>query len=108
MTTKTATTARSKTAVAKSSRISTPWGDATLVEEARVPQSVGEKKFTTLFQLLESSGGERLVRITYTSDGVARRGPVTLRARDVKRLQAALEGRPALAAALGFGLGGDA
>jgi hypothetical protein len=103
MTTKTTTTTGPKTAASKRFRISTPWGDATLVEEARVPQSVGEKKFTTLFQLLESSGGERLVRITYTSDGVARRGPVTLRVRDVERLRAALEGRPALAAALGFG-----
>jgi hypothetical protein len=90
---------------AKRSGISTPWGPSTLVEEARVAQSVGEKKFEVLLQLLESSGGQTLLRIAYTSDGIARRGPVTVRARDVKRLRAALERRPALAAALGLGAG---
>jgi len=101
VTTKPAT--QPKTAAAKRSKVSTPWGLSALVEEARVAQSVGEKKFALLVQLLESSSGETLIGIAYTSGGIARRGPVTLRAGDVKRLRASIEGRPALAAALGFG-----
>ncbi|HEY4347007.1 MAG TPA: hypothetical protein VGM80_05410 [Gaiellaceae bacterium] len=91
---------------AKAAKVSTPWGPSTLVEEARVPQSAPsadgepEKKFATLFQLLEPDRGEPLIRIAYTTDGVVRRGPVTMRARDMKRLLTALESRPALAAAL--------
>ena len=42
----------------------------------------------------------------YTTDGIARRGPVTFRVRDVERLRAALREHPGLADALGFG--GDA
>jgi hypothetical protein len=83
----------------------TPWGPAGLVEDARVPQQAGAKRFSTVVELLESESGERLVRIAYTTDGVARRGPVTLRARDLERLRAALAGRPELAAALGLGDG---
>jgi hypothetical protein len=94
--------------MARPRRVSTPWGPATLVEEARVNQTGGGKKFTTLFQLLESRRDEKFVRIAYTTDGIVRRGPVTLRARDLERLHAALEGRPALAALLGLGLGGGA
>jgi hypothetical protein len=98
-------TLSSMTTNVKAPRVSTPWGPSTLVEEARVPQSAAEKKFAALFQLLESAAGERYVRIAYSTDGVVRRGPVTLRARDVKKLHSALEGRAELAAALG--LGGD-
>ena len=47
------------------------------------------------------------MRFAYATDGVVRRGPVTMRVRDVERLRSALEKRPALAAALGI-LGGDA
>jgi hypothetical protein len=83
----------------------TPWGPAAVLEEAKVAQQAGEKRFTTLFQLLESESGERLVRIAYTTDGAVRRGPVTLRARDVGRLHAALVSRPQLAAALGLQAG---
>ena len=46
--------------------------------------------------LLEAVDGERLVRFAYTTDGHARRGPVTLRARDLERLRAALERTPGL------------
>ena len=49
--------------------------------------------------------GERLVRFAYTTGGVARRGPVTLRAEDLERLRAALTEHPQLAEAL---LGGGA
>ncbi len=84
----------------------TPWGDAAVVEEAKVAQRVGEKRFATIVQLLETPAGEQLVRIAYTTDGIARRGPVTLRARDLVRLQAAVAGRHGLAAALGLSGGG--
>ncbi len=84
----------------------TPWGNATVVDEAKVAQRVGDKRFATLVQLLEAPDGEPLVRIAYTTDGIARRGPVTLRARDLERLRAALQARPALASV--FGLAEDA
>jgi hypothetical protein len=78
----------------------TPWGAAALVEEAVVPQRVGDKRFSVAVQLLEAPKGERLVRFAYTTDGIARRGPVTMRARDLGRLRAALERAPVLALAL--------
>ena len=73
-----------------------------MVEEAKVAQRAGEKRFATVVQLLEAADGEPLVRIAYTTDGIARRGPVTLRARDLERLRAAVEARPVLAAAIGL------
>ena len=42
------------------------------------------------------------MRFAYTTGGSARRGPVTLRSRDLERLRAGLEGRPGLAEALGL------
>jgi len=53
-------------------------------------------------QLLEGEKGERLVRFAYTTGGSARRGPVTLRLRDLERLRAGLAERPGLAEALGL------
>ncbi len=81
-------------------KTATPWGSAALVERVSVPQRAGGKRFSSMFELLETDGGERLVRIAYSTDGTARRGPVTLRARDVERLRAALGEHPALAEAL--------
>ena len=78
----------------------TPWGPAALVEELRLPQRAGEKRFSSVVQLLEGPKGEQLVRFAYATDGVARRGPVTLRARDLERLRSALREHPKLAAAL--------
>jgi hypothetical protein len=78
----------------------TPWGAATLVEEAMVPQRVGDRRFAVVVQLLEAPSGERLIRFAYTTGGSARRGPVTMRARDLERLRAALERAPVLAQAL--------
>jgi hypothetical protein len=46
--------------------------------------------------------GERLVRFAYSTDGVARRGPVTLRERDVVRLRTLLDQHPDFGAALGL------
>jgi hypothetical protein len=83
-------------------RAATPWGSATLVEEVTVAQRAGERRFATVVQLLETDAGERLVRFAYTTDGVARRGPVTLRTRELARLRSALAERPALAEALGM------
>jgi hypothetical protein len=82
-------------------KAATPWGAAELLEEASVPQRVGEKRFAVVVQLLEAPGGERLIRFAYTTDGSARRGPVTMRARDLERLRAALERAPVLRETLG-------
>ena len=90
-------------ATAASSRpktIATPWGSAHAVEQLTVPQRAGEKRFASLIQLLETDKGERLVRFAYTTGGTARRGPITLRARDLERLRTALAEHPALAEAL--------
>jgi len=91
-----------KSSPAPRSPVATPWGAAAVVEEASVAQRVGERRFTVVVQLLETRAEERLVRFAYTTDGVARRGPVTLRARDVERLRAALERAPVLRDALGL------
>jgi hypothetical protein len=83
-------------------KTATPWGPATLVEELSVQQRSGDKRFASVVQLLESAKGERLVRFAYSTGGMARRGPVTLRARDVQRLVDGLGRCPQLAATLGF------
>src|SRR5512133_125802 len=81
----------------------TPWGAAKTLEQLTLPQRAGEKRFASVIQLLETDRGERLVRFAYTTGGVARRGPVTLRLRDLERLRAALAEHPELARAFGFG-----
>jgi hypothetical protein len=86
----------------KPTTVATPWGRATLVEELTLKQQAGEERFASLVQLLEAGNGERLVRFAYTTDGVSRRGPVTLRARDVERLRKGVAARPGLAAILGM------
>ena len=65
-----------------------------------MPQRAGDKRFAVTVQLLETRGGDALIRFAYTTDGTARRGPVTMRARDLERLRAALERAPALEEAL--------
>ena len=87
-------------------KAATPWGDAALLDQVELPQRAGERRFASVVQLLENGKGERLVRFAYTTDGSARRGPVTLRARDLARLHQALRRHPELAATLG--LGGEA
>jgi hypothetical protein len=81
-------------------KTATPWGRAELVECVTVKQQAAEKRFASVFELLETERGERLVRIAYSTNGAARRGPVTLRARDLDRLRDALVEHPALAEAL--------
>jgi hypothetical protein len=82
----------------------TPWGRATILEELRVAQRSGDRRFETIVQLLEDEKGGELVRFAYSTGGTARRGPVTLRGRDLERLKAQLSSRPRLAGALGLPL----
>ncbi len=72
-----------------------------MVDEVRVQQRAGDRRFASVVQLLEV-GGERLVRFSYTTEGVVRRGPVTLRMRDLERLRAELVKHPELSATLGL------
>jgi hypothetical protein len=81
----------------------TPWGSAVLVDRVTLPQRAGDKRFATMVELLETEKGERLVRFAYSTDGTARRGPVTLRARDLERLRAALAEHAELGQLLGLG-----
>ena len=83
-------------------KTTTPWGRATLVEKVTLPQQAGEKRFSSIIELLEDERGARLVRIAYTTGGTMRRGPVTLRPRDLDRLRDALGKTPDLADALGL------
>jgi hypothetical protein len=85
--------------------ITTVWGRAKVVDEVKLQQRAGDKRFASLVQLLEDEKGERLVRFAYTTDGVVRRGPVTLRGADLERLRKALAEHEALGAALGFQIG---
>jgi hypothetical protein len=85
-----------------SKKAATPWGTADLVEELKIPQRAGQRRFASLVQLLETREGDKLVRFAYSSGGVARRGPVTLREADIARLRAALREHPGLAGALGL------
>ncbi len=72
-----------------------------VVDEIRLAQHAGPKRFSTVVQLIETlDGSARFVRFSYSTDGVGRRGPVTLRAKDVERLRAALALRPEFQAAL--------
>ncbi|HUJ91606.1 MAG TPA: hypothetical protein VLW05_02830 [Gaiellaceae bacterium] len=83
-------------------KTATPWGPADLVEELTLRQQAGDRRFASVVQLLETDRGERLVRFAYSTGGSARRGPVTLRERDMARLRADLAKHPALAEALGW------
>ncbi|TML84216.1 MAG: hypothetical protein E6G08_18015 [Actinobacteria bacterium] len=83
-------------------KTATPWGSAEVVEELTVPQRSGEKRFASKVQLLETKAGERLVRFAYSTNGTNRRGPVTLRVKDLETLHKRLEEHPALAKVLGL------
>lgn len=86
-------------------KTTTPWGPATRVEQLQISQRVGEKSFSTMVELLERADGEQLVRIAYSTGGAARRGPVTLRLRDLERLRGAVARSKHLAHVLGQGGG---
>ena len=83
-------------------KTATPWGRAELVEELTIRQQAGGQRFASTVQLLETANGERLVRFAYSTGGTVRRGPVTLRRRDVARLRELLAKRPELSEALGL------
>jgi hypothetical protein len=84
-------------------KAATPWGDAEVLEELSLQQRAGEKRFAFIVQLLATARGEELVRFAYSTGGAVRRGPVTLRVRDLERLRAALAERSELARALPLG-----
>jgi hypothetical protein len=87
-------------------KTATPWGGAAKLEEVTLPQRAGEKRFASVIELLLTDKGERLVRFAYSTGGSVRRGPVTLRVRDLERLRAALAEHPGLAEVLSLGGGG--
>lgn len=83
--------------------VETPWGRATVVERVSVPQRIGGKQFESVVELLDAGTGERLVRFGYATAGVGRRGPLTVRLRDLARLRRTAGSRaPGLAEALGW------
>ena len=55
--------------------VTTPWGKASSLEEVAVPQRAGERRFTTRVELLETEGGERLVRFSYATERERAAGP---------------------------------
>ena len=72
------------------------------MERLVLSQRAGDKRFSSVVELLETDRGERLVRFAYSTGGVARRGPVTLRTADLERFRRSLAKTPELAAALGL------
>lgn len=80
--------------------VTTAFGPASVAEEVTLRQRANGKHFATVVQLLEDEKGEWLVRFAYSTDGVARRGPVTLRRADLERLREAVKKTPKLAAVL--------
>src|ERR671931_256358 len=90
----------------KAKTSATPWGPARTIEQLTLSQRAGEKRFASIIQLLETERGDRLVRFAYSTGGAVRRGPVTLRVRDLERRRAALAEHPGLAEMLQFRGGG--
>lgn len=80
--------------------ITTAWGHAELVEEVTVSQGTPEREFAARVQLLASREGDALVRFAYSTHGTARRGPVTFRVADLRKLARSLGKAPKLRAAL--------
>jgi hypothetical protein len=85
--------------------VTTPWGTAVLVEQVQIEQEAGSRAFGSVVQLLEAQDGARFVRFAYTTDGQARRGPVTLRTEDLEQLAERLSERSALRRLLRMGVG---
>ena len=84
-------------------KAATPWGRAEVIDALTVSQRAGDRRFATVVELLHDEKGQEFVRFAYSTDGSARRGPVTLRERDLERFRAALSEHPDLARALGVG-----
>jgi hypothetical protein len=84
-------------------KVGTAFGSAAVIDEVSIAQTASGKRFMTLVQLLEDPKGGRLVRFAYSTGGAARRGPVTLRPRDLEKLRKELRKHPELADELGLG-----
>ena len=82
--------------------VTTAFGRAEVAEQVTLKQRVNGRQFATIVELLEDEKGGWLVRFAYSTDGTARRGPVTLRGADVERLRVALRKTPRLRALLGI------
>jgi len=82
--------------------VTTAFGKAEVAEQVTLKQRANGKQFATIVELLEDAKGDWLVRFAYSTDGTARRGPVTLRGSDVERLRVALRKTPRLRALLGI------
>lgn len=79
----------------------TAWGKAMVLEKVSVTQQGDEKSFASVVELLETAEGELCVRFAYTTEGVTRRGPVTMRGTDLSKLRKALAKTPRLREVLG-------
>lgn len=88
-----------------SRKVGTPWGRSTVVEELALAQRAGNKRFASVIELLEGASGEVLIRFAYSTGGAIRRGPVTLRSRDLERLSSALDQHPELARTIRLAVG---
>ena len=86
-------------------RATTPWGKASIVEEAIVEQEIGGRDYHALVQLLELRDGAQLVRFGARGAAAKRLGCLSLRADDLERLTEALLDTPRLATVLRLGVG---
>ncbi len=84
-------------------KAATPWGPATVVEEVKVAQRAGEKRFASLVQLLEDERGEAVVRIAYTTDGAAAARPGHAAGARPRAAAGGCQRHAGLAQALGWG-----
>lgn len=82
-------------------KTNTAWGKAVVLEKVSVTQHAGEKSFASVIELLETAEGELCVRFAYTTEGITRRGPVTMRAADLSKLRKGLTKAKRLREALG-------
>lgn len=64
----------------------TAFGEATIAEQIVVDQG----DYQAMVELLDGEDGEQLVRFAYSTDGRVRRGPLTLREKDLAKIRKAL------------------
>ena len=103
--TTTATGSPARKAGRQARKAATPWGSTAVVQEAKVTQQGGNCGSRRSFSSSSCGAGSSSCG-SPTRDGVARRGPVTLRRRDLERLGAALDRRAVGARRRGAGAGG--
>jgi hypothetical protein len=78
----------------------TPWGTATVLEEAAVAHEAAGKRYDGVVQLLETREGEQLVRFGARAGGARRLSCLTLRAEELEQLEESLVEAPRLASVL--------